>query len=356
MRNLNKLSASQLLACKEPEKLFTGSIEQVKQEYKALVLLWHPDQRGNHSEVISTFLHIQKLYQEAVRKLESNNWIEPADKIENEKPNEKRWRVINEALQFRTIQYKSCFDFVLGNCYIANNIVVYEIKNEYKDLFNNAMLSINSFKFSDHAMQAKMMECLPQVITTFKTQTHSIVVLRKTPDLLLLKDLLAHYGGSLANVDKGHVGWILNTLYNIACYLQYSNLTHNDISLETVFVSPLKHTAMLLGGWWYSKPMGARMAVLPSTTIKFTPPDILKNKYADTRVDLELIKQIGRTVLGGVNRFSDLPKPLVNFLTMPSPGSAVDDYALYRDKVLRESFGPPKFVKLDITADELYKE
>ncbi|MFX4865105.1 hypothetical protein ABTB62_20195, partial [Acinetobacter baumannii] len=78
--------------------------------------------------------------------------------------------------------------------------------------------------------------------------------IRKTPDQLLLSDVLSFY--KTTPFPLAHAGWIINGLLNIACYLEHSRLTHNAISAETVFVSPLRHTVHLLGGWWYSTLVG----------------------------------------------------------------------------------------------------
>jgi hypothetical protein len=78
---------------------------------------------------------------------------------------------------------------------------------------------------------------------------------------------------------------------------------------------------------------------------------------------LELIKAIGRDLIGASGTDATVmcgdktvPEPIQEWLQLPSSGSATTDYATWKNEVLPESFGPPKFVKLNLASAELYKE
>jgi hypothetical protein len=114
-----------------------------------------------------------------------------------------------------------------------------------------------------------------------------------------------------------------------------------------------------LGGWWYASVIGEKMKAVPNRTYQYMPIDVKKSKIASSKTDLELIRSVGRELLGDIsgirlNQIEGIPKPLINWLQLPSPtNSAIKDYGLW-DKVLTESFGPKKFVKTELTSEELY--
>lgn len=356
MRNLDLLTAERLLSVKAPESLFSQSIPEAKQEYRVLVRRWHPDCQ-NLAVAPLVFSHVVSLYSLARRKLLDGSWSEPAEKIEEETPGLKRFRLIDRSI--KAVAYTVARPFELGHMFIGDHSVAFEIQDEYADLYLRGLSHMRSIKFKNSEMAVEMSQYLPQVADAYKTGSSSILVVRKTPDQLLLADVLSHFGGKILPIE--HVGWILNVLYNLGCYLSWANITHNAISPNSFFISPLRHTGMLLGGWWYAAPIDAQMSALPDYSLRFIPPDILRNKRADSRTDLELIKSIGRSLLGdavGAQLLLDksLPRAMVEWLQLPSTGSAAKDYASWKHGVLETSFGSPRFVSLKLEANHLYKE
>ena len=81
-------------------------------------------------------------------------------------------------------------------------------------------------------------------------------------------------------------------------------------------------------------------------------------KRADIRLDLECIRAVGRAALGdptglGLVGRRDLPRPMADFLRLPSSGSAIEDYRTWNE-VLSDSFGPRRFLELPITSSDVY--
>ncbi len=218
---------------------------------------------------------------------------------------------------------------------------------------------MRSLQFHDLNMAAEMAPRLPQVLDSFRTNAAAVIVLKKSPDQLLLADVLKRLNGRLADIR--HLGWILNSLYNIACYLEWSEIAHNAIAPETVFISPLRHTATLLGGWCYATLLGAPMVALPDRTLAYAPEHVVRCGEADVKVDLELIRALGRELLGDASGFSllrrhDLPQRLCDWLCLPAGDHAAPEYAEFKHDVLPEVFGAPKFVNWRLESKDLYKE
>jgi hypothetical protein len=242
--------------------------------------------------------------------------------------------------------------------WIGEHSVSFQVDSEHVDLFRRGYRSIANLRFADDAMALSMSGSLPQIVECFETSQSDVLTLRKTPDQLLLSDVLSYFSGRLEPI--GHVGWIMNVLLNIACYLECMGLVHNAIQANSVFISPLRHSGMLLGGWWYAARAGTPITAVPADCLGVMPPDMMRTKRSANRFDLELIKFLGRGLLGdgdGAHLALDktLPQPLVKWLLLPSRGKATADYRDWKYTVLPESFGAPKFIELTLTGKDLYK-
>lgn len=356
MRNLSSLTAETLLQINMPESLYSQSTAEAKREYRALASRWHPDhERADIAPRV--FAHVVTLYQCACRKRSEGAWLEPFEKVEAAEPGIKTFRLLDGAL--RKFKYRVSKTFELGSFFVCDHEVIFEVRREFSDLFDRGCERIKLLRFQNDTMAQEMSQYLPQVIDVLATAASSVLVLRKTPDQLLLADVLAHFNGRMSPVE--HVGWILNVLFNIACYLDWAGICHNAIDLETFYVSPFRHAGMLLGGWWYAAPVGSKLSALPHSSLRLIPDDIVCQKQADCRADLELIKAVGRSLLGGVSGAqllfdSALPPALAHWLNLPSSGRAIADYADFKHQVLPASFGRPRFIKCDLNAEQLYKE
>jgi hypothetical protein len=356
MRNLTSLTADRILAIRRPESLFSMSLSESKLEYRELAQHWHPD-NAVLPEAHLVFARIAELYRQARVKLNDGTWKEPGEKVDEEVRGIKKFRLADGST--RAIEFIAVRSFELGQMFIGDHHVTFEVQEEFADLFRNARRQLRHLKFQDHAMAVEMSKFLPQIVDDFRTTDSCVLVVHKTPDQVLLSDVLAYFGGKVHPIE--HVGWILNVLYNLSCYLEWCRITHNAISPGTIFISPVRHSGMLLGGWWYSVESGERLSIVPDRSVEFIPPDIIRNKRADIRIDLELIKSVGRELLGDVGGEhlildESIPEVLVEWLRLPSSGFAANDYAAWKYGILPETFGRPKFVDLKLDRSELYKE
>ena len=360
MRDVQTLSAEKLLDIPEaePERLFSGDAATAKSEFKRLAMRWHPDHNRNDKAAENVFTHVDVLFKSAVRKIEKGGWREPAVKIEDEEPNVLILRAKTGGQPIKRIRYRKHAGFELGDCYIGRTIVAYVVKNDYADLFENARRIIAGFRYGSSAMRDEVYRSLPAIQGVFHTADRCVMVVRKAPDLIRLRDVLDHVGGRL---DPRHVAWIGSTLHNLACYLGWARLTHNALSLENYFISPPDHSGALLGGWWYAKPEGAKLDALPKATTRYCPPDIVRDKRADGRTDLELVRAIARELLGdgsGMRLASErLATPLmIDWLRHPTASGAVADYRQWSEIILPASFGKRRFTRLEVSASDIYKE
>jgi len=337
-------TAKEILAIKEPELIYTNDPFTAEKELKEFKIAWHPD-KNKDPLAVEVLQHLTDLHNKAIEKMKIGIWSVPGTL-------QLRDRITAQVYE---IKYVKEHKFELGIMYMGKSTVTFLIENNYRDLYESAIKQIKGFKYKSPDMQKEVSRYLPSIKKQFETTTHCVLAVDKTPDLILLRDVYEKLG----NLDPKHVAWIMSSLYNLTCYFKVSKLTHNNISLDTYFISPQYHSGVLLGGWWYNSPVDSVMKALPEKTLNCVPSDILVSKKSNARIDLELIRGLGRELLtGDINKISLLrksgaPKPLIDWLAFGSIGNAIEEYAKWQT-CLKDSFGPRKFIKMNLPFEVVY--
>lgn len=321
------MNRSEILAIPvtEPERLF-GHPRDIESLYRQLAKKWHPDHGGD----ADVFTHLHLLRVAAKARAAKGMWERPGE-----------FRFTHAGKEY-LIHHKKKHALEIGDMYICNSSVAFDIKPDCADLFDVAALRIGRYKFASDNMQKEISRYLPK---KDKVVGRRVLTVDKSGDLILLRDLRDHMGV----IPPAHLAWIISSLLNLACYFQFVGLTHNAISLDTYFVSPKDHNGVLLGGWWYSADVDAKLTALPSAVQAVCPKDILTSKRADPRLDLNLIRSVGRDLSD-----KNTPRAMQRFFQYSSAGNAKDDYRVW-SKVLDDSFGKRRFVELKVSPSDIYK-
>ena len=322
-----------ILAVESPGELFSGSNSTLKSEYDTLLFKYHPDMNKS-PRAQDEFIQLQKMYDLAQKALEAGLW-ETKDTL---------------LCSSYRMKFRRKMDFPLGKMYVGDTHLTFLIEKSYESLWNNALAVIKGFKYPSSKMEKEISRYLPSIRVSFELPNYFVLVLNKTPDLILLRDVPS----TIPDWDK-HVAWMISSIHNLMCYLEYAGLTHNDISLDTYFISPEFHSGALLGGWWYSCTRGKKLITVPKTSYELFSPAMKKNLVADPALDRELLRALGRELLGdrsGSRLLSGTPaapSPIINWLRCATSKTAVEEYALW-DKVIIQSYGTKKFIPMDLTA------
>lgn len=327
-----------ILAVEHPGDLFSGNKNTLKSEYDALLHKYHPD-KNKSPKAQDEFIHLQAIYTLAQKGLEEGLW---------------ETRNTLQCSSYR-MRFHRKLEFPLGRMYVGDTHLTYLIEKKYENLWSNALNIIKNFKYPNDKMKQEMSRYLPSIRVSFDIPNYFGLVLNKTADLLLLRDIPT----TIPDWDR-HVAWIISTLHNLMCYLEFAGLTHNDISLDTYFVSPEHHSGALLGGWWYSCKKGERLTSVPKTSYELFSSKMKKTQIADHSLDKELLRALGRELLGdrtGARLLSGgtpAPPPVINWLRCATSKTAIEEYTLW-DKVLTQGYGKKRFVPMDVSAKTIYK-
>jgi len=336
--NIDTIGAAGILGIPvgKPERLFTGDAVAVRAAFRNLAMRFHPDRNPGDPLASDAFHRVAALKKVAEQEISAGAWAGsgPLEIV---------------ALDGRAYRMKFLKSdaFELGETYVGKAVVAYAIRKEFRDLYDEARKTIGSLRFKTDAMRIEMQPRLPRVEAEVETDGRLFLLVAKGPDLVRLSDLLAHLGNQ---IDSRHAAWILSGLFNMACYLQVQCLSHNAISADGLFVSPSRHDGALLGGWWYSVAIGAPLKALPAASAAAAPPSVLAGRRSDARLDLELLRALGRLLLG-----ADAPEPMARFLRHATTGDAIRDYRDWMD-ILKDSFGARRFVALPVSASDIYQQ
>lgn len=324
-----------------PEQLFPHDEDLAVKLKRTLVGIWQPRLAGDDPAVMA---HINFLWDQREVKLKAGTW-----------EGEGVLRLVDSRKAESSFPYKVYRPFELGGTYIAPSLVGHLIAPQHNALSQNALKHMKSFTFKDEKLRSEASRYLPLLVSDFISLEGRLIVVKKDPDLISLRDVLSYFDGQ---VPPRQVAWMLSCLYALGCYLRISRLTHNAISLDNYYVNA-NHSGALLGGWWYAAHFGEKLTVVPARTHTFMPAFVKTEKVADPTVDMELIKACGRELLGDLHGSrllsrKDVPAPLVQWLRQPASSNAHQEYDAWYNQVLPASFGPRRFVKLDINASDIY--
>lgn len=339
-------TAEEIMNMSKAGELFSDQLDAIKAEYSDLAKMWHPDHNKNSPKANEVMTHINMLYMQGVNSIKAGRWERPG-----------LIKLFGRDHKTYQIKYQRCHSFELGKAYIGNSVLLYLIDEAHKNLLNNAEKIIDSFTYANDAMKREMSKYLPKVISEFEVINNQMaVVIEKTPDLVSLRDVLAYYDGA---IPPRHAAWIISSLLNICCYLDFAALSHNSISPDTLFISPENHSGALLGGWWYSVSQGERMLGVPEKIYSIMPPHVKDKKCGSILTDLESVRFTGREILGDRNgtklRDMHIPSPMVDYLRGAASSKAVEDYSRWME-ALTLSYGSRRFVDMDLTPDKLYEK
>lgn len=310
--------------------LFPGDDAAVASRFKALARAWHPD--VNPGVDAGVFAHIVELHT-ALTKAKA--------------PSERVFRAVDgRSFRFAHLA-RHATDF--GEVLVGRTRIAHVVPRDLADLAERA----DAFRprFADDGMRTEMERFLPHRSMTLETAEGTVFVEEKTPDQILLRDLMA-----LVPFDPRHAAWIATRLVNLACWLQWAGVAHGALGPDTLLVSPEFHSVSITGPFLAARSFGAAPFALPERTLSVCPRYSIDGTPADGRLDPELVRATVRECLGDpagtrLAADPDFPKPFANWLLMPAKDAQTDFPAWERAR--DASFGARRFIRWDVDPSAL---
>ncbi len=329
----------------EPERLFGPDPRVLATAFRKLALRWHPD-RSVEADAGAVFRHINALHQVAERRAAADDWRTPGKVRFTDRRTGKAYDV----------GYRSRHQVEAGEVYVGRTVVAYALDRDQDDLLPAAMDALDRTRLPKGRLADTYAIRMPRLLRRIDAEDRTVLVMAKTFDQLLLRDLVAHVGA----IDPRHVAWIVAELLSLCCVHATAGvgLVHAALGPDTLLVSPLHHSVVVAGGWQYAARLGGKLLAAPQRVTDHVPPALLGGGAASERIALDLVRLVAAECLGHAGpaqarHDACVPQPLRDWLaSLPAP-TAAEDYASW-PKVRDASFGPRRFVRWDVDPEAVY--
>lgn len=332
------LTAAEILAVPafDASRVLPGDEDAIRSRFRDLVRDWHPD-RCREPKAPEVFAHLVKLRDAALAG----------------GPKASVRTFLGKAGKSFEMSYLKASRFDAGEILVGRGSVAYLVEPDFADLVARAEATAAP-RFANDRMRKEMERFLPSLLRREPVSEGEVLVYGRTPDQILLRDLL----DSAGPVEPVHAAWLVSGLLNVACWLSWAGLCHGAISPETVLVSPKHHSVALTGPFLYAAAIGRRPEALPERTLSTLPRLALAGQAVDGTVDLDLVRATVREALGDpagvrISLRKDVPTAFATWLAMPPSKDARQDYASW-ERARESSFGPRRFVGMGVRPEAVY--
>jgi hypothetical protein len=191
----------------------------------------------------------------------------------------------------------------VGMAVSTNTKIAVVFEKNYEKQYNSYLSNVRSLTYADSDMEAEFGRYFPKVVKSIELPDSSIaeipnakyvVLLDKTPDVYNLGRIVNNYAKYGKPFPEKQAAWIMNRLYNIACYFNYSGKACNGITINNLWVSPEMHSILLLNGFEHVQSSGSKMVSCSPSVFKVMPQKVKDSKLASIATDLESIKAVGK--------------------------------------------------------------
>lgn len=331
------LTAAEILAVPafDASRVLPGDEDAIRSRFRDLARDWHPD-RCHEREAPEVFAHLVRLRDAALGG-----------------PKAAVRCFLGKAGKSFEMSYLKASRFDAGEVLVGRGSVAYLVETDFADLAATPDATAAP-RFANDSMRKEMERFLPSLLRREAVSEGEILVYARTPDQVLLRDLLE----SVGPIEPVHAAWLTSGLLNVACWLSWTGLCHGAISPDVVLVSPKHHSVALTGPALYATAIGGRPVALPERTLSTLPRLALAGQAVDATVDLDLVRATVREALGDpagvrISLRKDVPTAFATWLAMPPSKDARQDYASW-ERARESSFGPRRFVGMGVRPEAVY--
>ena len=138
--------------------------------------------------------------------------------------------------------------------YLAREAVLYHFCERRRQDAKAAVHNVRKLQFPEADVR-NLKGCVPEFLTEYElVDGSSLLPVRRPKDVFPL----AMFGC----LDPRDVAWVISRMENLCCLLEYSEMGHGGMDLESFFINPFTHQGMLYGSWYLagSKPVKQDLA------------------------------------------------------------------------------------------------
>jgi serine/threonine protein kinase len=283
--------------CRNPAEIFASirgakpkeeMLENLKQEWRQLLLVYHPDKFASYDPLTRHMAEeisgtINEMYTEAVDVI--NNGCKPPKK-EVRSPIltiETKNNVYDIYEHYIEGEYANIFKGTCGTDNVCIKIV-HDPKDN--DLLKNEM----------RIMKKLNHKSLPVFLDVFKTTDRTLGIAMKEIDGYDLTEVLERYPDGL---PERHAAWVLDRLLSVAGFMHINNVLHGNIEPTNIMIRPRDHNSFLIDFLFSLDEPVESKKTLGIYSDLYSHPDVLKKKAPMPHHDLASLGRSIIYVMGG---------------------------------------------------------
>jgi len=333
----------QVIVSKRPEQLYSGAVtfDDLKKRFRELVKVVHPDVTKDPRAGDAMIL-VQRLYDEAERAIAAGTWSGEDRTV--------RVRLGGgKAIKFSYVTKRQSEHSGLLD-YTTHERAAFFLPENFSDDVKRASKLVPALvaeleKKPDMAKVLRQYFPTNTVVSVYERDDRAIMAtVYRDKESVCLADVLAVEG----TLTPKTAAWVISSLLDCCCTLSYLRTVHSAITARNVFIRPTKHSVQLVGGWWYASEVGKKIKRVPGEVYAASAKHLV-DKRSKCVIDLESVKELGRTMLKGR---TDVPKAMSTWLMLPSKKSAPEEYSSW-EKARDLSF-ERKFHSAEFTTDGIH--
>ena len=353
-------SYQEIMSANLPQEIFSMNPSTLKEEYDAYCEEYKPNQHFHEIRNFVATQQIKFLFKKAKEILNSGK-----DDSDYTGSTIVLCSAKGESIHF---EYDDHMNQRVCDTYINDQEILMTIDSrlEVKGLFSNYIDKVQDFiSFCKGKVPnwKDFQYAIPQIVKSFRTADKSkyVLLLKKPCKIYPLREVLNFFDGRM-NVK--HVISIIKRLYNYACWLDISGMTHNAICIDNIYFAPGSEVlpgedyginsiriSGLYGGWFFTTSKDEKITALPMEIREIIPDFVEKSGYSSFEVDMLSIKKVARELLGdvtGKNLYGVHSKLCDWFNRTTCEKNAYEEYNEF-ERICEEVFGKARFVDIDVS-------
>ena len=213
------------------------------------------------------------------------------------------------------ISYIYSYDCEDATVYVSRQAILYHFKNGNKLNAIRMEKALGLLKYPAADMKG-LDRGFPKLTGRFELKNgETLLAFERRPNVFPV----ALFGP----LDPVHAAWVVSRLENICCVLEYSQVCHGGISMDSVWIDATSHEVVLMGPWWNVSAMDA---------------------FHSGRTDLIALRKTAERIMG--LKKDTAPAEFLKFIAESPKANAYDDFGRW-DEVIEKGFGGHKFSKMD---------
>lgn len=308
------MEAAQIL-CALPGELFPGGEKAIRERFKSLAKVWHPDVNKT-PEATKVFEHLKRA---------RDYLLSGASKY------------VDLHVGGKTTRYSYLSEHRMNQVKVLVGVstVSYLLTGDMEKW--GKRVAQRKWQFRDDKQRKEMMRFLPEHTHLIEAREGLLVTYRRQPGDVLLSDLLEYHERTGTRIPPLAVMWMVSGLLNIACFMEITGVAHCAFREEFVVVNPDEHEVRLEGPPLFACRLTERPKYALAETLRDWPVLRTKDwKVCDSRLDLTLIRSLVMRLLGHrtmrtLREDKEIPVGLIQWVQSPPPKTAVDDYVKWED-------------------------